>query len=439
MKTNNSPSVGLYTLGCKVAQYETEAIGEAFVARGFRILPFEEKNDVYVINTCTVTAESDRKSRQMIRRANRKNPEAPILVTGCYSQRDPDAVAKLPGVAVVTGTADKLTLVDHAEHLLREKTAEKIVSVKDVETVDFEPMCIAHAPRTRAYVKIEDGCECRCTYCAIAPARGRVRSKKPEDVVREVEALYRNGTREVVLTGIEIGSYGKDLDTPFTLADLLCLLNERKSCERVRLGSLAPELVGEEFAERVAGLSILAPHFHFSVQSGSDAVLRGMRRRYTSDRALENIERLRKKIPGAMFTSDVMVGFPGESEENFLETVDFVEKARFLACHVFAYSRRKGTIADRMPDQIPEAEKHRRSEILIRKAKEVQSGILDEIVKSGEPLSCVLETEEGGVYTAHSDSYIEFSVPGDRGLQGEIRMVLPLSHRDGIVIGKILE
>lgn len=431
------PTVGLYTLGCKVAQYETEAIAEAFERRGYTVCPFDGVNDVYVVNTCTVTAESDRKSRQIIRRAVRYHPGAVVLVTGCYSQRAPGEVASLPGVSAVIGTQDKLSLVDRAEALRAGGICPRW-EVTDVDDAAFEPMRITRAPRTRAYVKIEDGCECRCTYCAIAGARGRVRSKAPGDVIAEVEALAHAGTREVVLTGIETGSYGADFNTPYRLADLLVELDSRASCERIRLGSLAPELIGVDFVSRVRSLMHLAPHFHLSMQSGSDAVLRRMRRRYTRARALENVARLREAIPDAMFTTDLMVGFPGESEEDFQATLSLVEEVRFLSCHVFPYSRRAGTPAADYPDQIPEGVKRERSERLISHARRVRDALLTEVVERGEPLSALFETEQGGVWSAHAPSYIELSVPSAAELHGQVREVIPVSHRDGIVTARLI-
>lgn len=431
------PTVGLYTLGCKVSQYETEAIGEAFERRGYTVRPFEERNDIYVINTCTVTAESDRKSRQIIRRAVRTNPGAVVLVTGCYSQRAPQEVAALPGVSAVIGTQDKLSLVDRAEALRAGGDCPRW-EVADVGQADFEPMCITRAPRTRAYVKIEDGCECRCTYCAISGARGRVRSKAPGDVIAEVEALARAGTREVVLTGIETGSYGVDFDAPYRLADLLVELDARASCERIRLGSLAPELIGAEFVSRVRSLTHLAPHFHLSMQSGSDAVLQRMRRRYSRARALENVARLREAIPGVTFTTDLMVGFPGESEEDFQATLSLVDEVRFLSCHVFAYSRRAGTPAADYPDQIPEGVKRERSERLIRHAQRVRDALLQEVVERGAPLSALFETEQDGVWSAHAPSFIELAVPSTEPLHGQVREVIPVSHRDGIVTARLI-
>ena len=430
-------SVGLYTLGCKVSQYETEAIGEAFEARGFTVMPFDSVCDAYVINTCTVTAESDRKSRQIIRRAIKKNPSAVVAVVGCYSQRSPDELLKMDGVDIVLGTDKKLEVVDRVEFLLDNPLEKPYCSIEDLDKADFEPMTITKAPRTRAYVKIEDGCESKCTYCAISSARGRVRSKLPEEVIREVEGLYKNGTREIVLTGIETGSYGKDFDFNYTLADLIVELDKRGSCERIRLGSLAPELIGKSFVDKVKGVKILAPHFHLSIQSGSDNVLKAMKRRYSRAMALANISYIRENIPAACFTTDLMVGFPGETEEDFLDTVSFVREAKFIDAHVFAYSKRKGTPAATYPDQVDEGEKKRRSARLIAVKNEVRDSVLDGIVKLGEPLSAVLETPDGEYYSAHSDSFVEIKVKAKEGMQGEIVDVIPVSHSEGIIMAKL--
>ena len=429
-------SVGFYTLGCKVSQYETEAISESFEARGFTVRDFSDANDVYVINTCTVTAEADRKSRQIIRRAKKRNPEAKVLVCGCYSQRSPDEVARIPDVDATIGSAGKMQLVDIAERLLAGAGRETCVTSIDDEP--FETMKITKGPRTRVYVKIEDGCECRCTYCAIPSARGRVRSKPRSQVIEEVEALSQSGVREIVLTGIETGSYGADFEEKYTLADLLSELDARGSAERIRLGSLAPELVGKAFLEKVRNLKILAPHFHISIQSGSDSVLRGMKRRYNRAMALENIRNLKEAIPRATFTTDMMVGFPGESEEDFLESVRFVEEARFLDCHVFAYSKRKNTPAALYEGQIPEAIKRERSERLIKVAERVRNEVLDGIVASGEAMPCIFEEKSDGVWKGHSDTFVTVEVESDGELHGECRMVIPIARKDGSVLCKLV-
>ena len=432
-------TVGLYTLGCKVSQYETEAVGEEFERCGFEMRPFSEACDVYVINTCTVTAESDRKSRQFIRRAIKKNPSAIVMAMGCYTQRAADEVAKIPGVRAVVGTENKLSLVEIAESMLRGERDGVYVSTTDVGKACFERMAITRAPRTRAYVKIEDGCEAKCTYCAISGARGRVRSKPREDVLFEVRELYRRGTREIVLTGIETGSYGRDFEEKYDLADLIVELDATGSCERIRLGSLAPELVGREFVEKIKDAKILAPHFHLSVQSGSDNVLFRMKRRYNAAGAMRVVDNIRQNIKGATFTSDLMVGFPGESEEDFLETVNFVRRARLLDAHVFAYSKREGTPAACYENQVPESVKRERSERLIKVKNEVRDELLSEMVASGKPLSVIAETQgSDGYYTAHSDTYVEVRFKSDDDtLAGEMLTVIPVSHKNGIITAKI--
>ena len=473
--------VGFYTLGCKVSLYETEAISEGFARAGYEIAPFSEVCDVYVINTCTVTAESDAKSRKYIRRAVRKNPEAVVIVIGCYSQRSPDEVAAIDGVSAVLGTADKMKCVEIASRLVNEKSAKRKVQsaklafsvgeggpfakqmenevaspfrrggseadgevlkteifVTPLDGAIFEPMCVENAPRTRAYVKIEDGCECKCTYCAISGARGPVRSKRPEDVISEVEGLYKSGTLEIVLTGIETGSYGADFAEKYDLADLMRELDRRHSCERIRLGSMAPELLSERFIEKIKDLKIMVPHFHISMQSGADNVLRGMKRRYNRTMILKNIAAIREAMPDVMLTADLMVGFPGESDEDFCDTLRFVREARLLDAHVFAYSKREGTPAASFDCQIPEQIKKIRSQTLISECAAVRDEILSEVVGRGKPLSCILESYNKGIYTAHSDSYIEVRVEGERGLSGNLVSVQPLRHEGGVIYGKIL-
>lgn len=474
--------VGLYTLGCKVSLYETEAVAESFADAGFEVCDFNDVCDVYVINTCTVTAESDAKSRKYIRRAIRKNPDAVVIVIGCYSQRAPEEITKIEGVSAVIGTADKMKCVEIAEGILnsefeiRNLKSEAISkhSAQDNEDISnntnnfnpgqniaqndktisnsefkipnlvtsldgaaFEPMCVKKAPRTRAYVKIEDGCECKCTYCAISGARGPVRSKKVDDVVSEVEGLYKTGTLEIVLTGIETGSYGADFEEKFDLADLICLLDARHSCERIRLGSMAPELLSAEFIEKIAGLKIMVPHFHISMQSGSSSVLRGMKRRYNREMALKNIQRIRDLMPNVMLTADLMVGFPGESDEDFLDTMSFVSEAGLLDAHVFAYSKREGTPAAEYDNQIPDGVKKERSARLIARCAEVRDEILSRVVKCGEHLSVIFETKKGNLYYGHSDSYIEVCAESKRDICGEMILVHPIDHKNGIIYGEI--
>lgn len=429
------PSVALYTLGCKVAQYETEALAEQFIKEGFELRSFEESADAYLINTCTVTAESDRKSRQIIRRAKKRNPAAVVAVVGCYSQLAPNEIQKL-GVEVVLGTQDKLLAPKLVKERLKDGSLPDFCSVSDLSHADFERMSIKSAPRTRAYVKIEDGCESKCTYCAIKLARGRVRSKAREDVIREVGELYGGGVREIVLTGIETGAYGRDFDTGYTLGDLIRELDSLGMPDRIRLGSLAPELVGKDFAEKIRGTKILAPHFHISMQSGSDKVLNLMKRRYNSEMAYENIARLREIFPNAQFTTDMMVGFHGESEEDFLLSLDFIKKVGFLDVHVFSYSKRKGTEAYSFENQVPEEIKRERSRRMISFKNAIRDEQLSLIVKSGRELPVIAETElDCGIYSAHADNFAEirFAVKDKRDVKGELVTVRPVSSKCGII------
>ena len=427
-------TVGIYTLGCKVAQYESEAIGERLEALGFAVKDFSEKCDAYVINTCTVTAESDRKSRQMIRRAVKRNASAVIAVVGCYSERAAEEILKIDGVSIVQGTDGKLSVAERILDLVEEHGTTGIFKYPLGEA--FEQMQISRAPRSRAYIKIEDGCESRCSYCAIRLARGRVRSKAPELAIREAEALAESGVNEIVLTGIETGAYGKDFDYPYTLGDLIAELSARGVVKRIRLGSLAPELVGREFCERVRESSVLTPHFHISMQSGSDSVLAGMKRKYNVKMAYENIVRLKEAFPTAEFTTDMMVGFPGESDEDFNKSLEFISRVGFLDVHVFAYSRREGTEASEYGNQIPEDVKQARSRIMIEHKNRVRDERLSLIVGRGEPLSVIAETKlDRGLYSSHADNFAEiiFKPKFERDLRGEFVKVIPVSHKNGVI------
>ena len=428
-----------YTLGCKVNQYESEAIAEAFERVGFRVLSGDEVCDAYVINTCTVTGESDRKAGQLIRRVHHLAPGAKILVTGCFSQARPEAAASIPGVDFVCGNRDKLSVVSAAVRLLEEPAQEgaPVPVIGDMESAAFEKMTITKFERTRAYVKIEDGCENHCTYCAIPGARGRVRSKAPEDVLTEVEGLIAGGCREVVLTGIETASYGRDLPG-VTLAELLKKVDALPGIGRIRLGSLDPSLFKEDFVATVAGLSHLAPHFHLSVQSGSSAVLAAMKRKYNREMALAGIRRLRAAIPHVQLTADFIVGFPGESEADFADTMSFAKEADFLHMHVFAYSRRAGTVAANLPGQIPVPVKKERSAALIALGEEMHRGILTRALEN--PLREVLfESFSGGVAVGHTADFLEVAVRSDRPMHAETHTVRLLEASGDRLTGEVLK
>ncbi len=433
-------TVGIYTLGCKVNQYESEAIAEELEAQGCKVISADERCDAYVINTCTVTAESDRKARQFIRRARSHNPEAFILVTGCFSQVSPETIVEIDGVDYISGNTEKLSVADIAIKLMEngKKLSSPMISVSNIEGAQFEKMSITHFDRTRAYVKIEDGCENRCTYCIIPSARGKVRSKAPDDVLREVAELTRNGCREIVLTGIETASYGKDLEG-VDLADLLCAVDKIEGIGRVRLGSLDPSLITQKFVEKISSLKSLAPHFHLSLQSGSSRILAIMKRKYNADRAMHAIELLRKAMPSVQFTTDVIVGFPGESDEDFEETLEFARKARFLQIHVFPYSKRKGTLAAEMPDQLPKQVKKDRLARLSALESEIRNEILDEEIRR-EPIRDILfETHENGIATGHTDNFLEVVAPSRVPLHSEIHRVKLTGIKNGRCIAEIIE
>ena len=431
------PTVAILTLGCKVNQYESEAIAERFAAEGFAVKTARDVCDIYVINTCTVTAEADRKAGQLVRRLHNKNPRAYILLTGCFSQSDPARAAEIEGVDDVCGNSDKLSVVNAARRLLENgvKNAAPTIRVDDIMCAPFEPMQITRFDRTRAYVKIEDGCENRCTYCAIPAARGRVRSKPLADVIAEVTGLVAGGCREVVLTGIETASWGRDL-AGVTLADLLEAVDAIPNIGRVRLGSLDPSLFHEDFVKRIARLTSLAPHFHISMQSGSSRVLAAMKRKYNADQAMRATQLLRRYIPDAELTTDFIVGFPGESDEDFAATMEFARKAEFLSMHVFAYSRRKGTIAAELPQQVPNGVKKARSAALSALGDELRAARLTRALSS--PVCEVLfETYENGFAVGHTEGFFEVAVPSPVPLRSETHTVTLQSVENGRLIGTL--
>lgn len=422
-KPDISRRVGIMTLGCKVNQYESEAIAEEFEKNGFIVGRFSERCGIYVINTCTVTGEADRKTRQMIRRAARHNPRAYILVTGCYAQLNPGKTAGIDGVDFICGNSNKLRLVDAALGLVAsgEKNRSADVKVDDIETAPLEKMCINNFERSRAYVKIEDGCDNRCTYCTVPLARGSVRSKDPQSVIDEVEGLAARGFHEIVLTGIETASYGKDFDNGYKLIDLLEEVNDTGSVKRIRMGSLDPTVLKPEFVDKIATLEHCCPHFHISVQSGSSTVLAAMKRKYNADMVLKNIEYVREKMPGATFSADMIVGFPGETDELFEETVEFVKKAKFLHLHVFPYSKRSGTPAAEMEDQIPENVKAERVERLEKIGHEIVFGMAEQYI--GQQKDVLFESCEDGKAVGHTEEFLEVSVITNANLHGELKAV----------------
>ena len=437
----NLVSVGIATLGCKVNQYESEAIAEALEGKGFEIRPHTEKCDAYIINTCTVTAESDRKARQLIRRMISKNPEAYILVTGCYAQTSAEDIAAIDGVDYICGSSNKMTVVDKLCELVANgiKNEKAEISVPQLDSSDFENMSIRKFGRTRAYVKIEDGCESKCAYFAIPSSRGPIRSKPFDEVINEVKALVDGGCREIVLTGIETGSYGKDLPEGQDLAALISAVDKIEGIGRIRLGSLDPSSIKPQFVEKIKNLRSLSPHFHLSLQSGSSNILALMKRKYNAEQAMRAIKLLREAIPSVQFTTDVIVGFPQETEEDFAATCDFAREAGFLMIHVFPYSKRKGTVAASMKGQLPEQVKKERVAALSSISREIRNSILDDKVAKCDTVEVLFETCADGYAHGHTADFIEVRVKTDKNLHSLFRHVRLISHNGEVCEGVLID
>lgn len=445
------------TLGCKVNQYESEAIAEALEKENFAIVPFDQEADVYIINTCTVTAESDRKACQMIRRAasrgTGKDQKPAILVTGCMAQTQPERAAGIEGVTYVCGSRNKLSCVDAALAYVRQSAeVREQVNVPALESMGMEMMTLQHTglERTRAYIKIEDGCENRCTYCAIPNARGTVVSKRPEAVLSEIRDLVNNGYREIVLTGIETASYGVDwkrngdAELPtYRLIDLLEDVDRVFAGEqlRIRLGSLEPTYMKPQTVTRMAALKLLAHHFHLSLQSGSDTVLQRMKRKYNTSQVRTIMADIREKMPDVQFTTDIMTGFPQETETEFEETMSFAREARFLHIHVFPYSKRKNTPADKMTGQLDNAEKNRRANALIALQNEIEADIYreqaEQLKDSETPVLFLAETYRDGIVTGHTGNFLELQIKSDMPIDREIRPVRVIGAANTALIGEL--
>lgn len=418
-------TASICNLGCKVNFYESEYYAQSLRALGVKVVPFSEVCDIYIINTCTVTGESDRKCLQMVRRAVQKNANALIIVTGCLAQIDPKRVASVPGVDAVIGNTGKLRVLYYVEKYLQgtfHKTGTPTVEVSHFPGKPaYEPMELVHTEHARATVKIEDGCNSHCAYCIISTARGPARSKSPKDVISEVQKLAKAGYQEVVLTGIELASYDGNLPA------LVQTVSEIPGIRRIRLGSLDPAYLTPERVHELAKVSKLAPHFHISLQSGSTATLNRMRRKYRADTAMDNICHLKEHFPEAQLFADIIVGFPGETEAHFQETVAFIQKAAFLHLHIFPYSKRAGTPAAEMSDQIPGDVKRQRASLLASIQSDIKRTILENIIKEATPLPVLFETESDGVAMGHTHHFIETEVQGLTNVRGKILPILPIS------------
>ena len=427
--------IAFYTLGCKVNQYETQALEQLVTQRGHSLVPFEEAADAYVINTCTVTAVSDKKSRQVIRRARKAAPDAVIAVCGCYPQTHPDDVEKL-GVDLIAGTGDRTGFVDLLEREWSDR--QPITALDDAfQRRTFEPLPAGGLEgRTRAMLKMEDGCVNFCSYCIIPYARGRVRSLPLADCVRQARELEAAGYREIVLTGIEISSWGQDLEGKPELIEAIEAICQGLSPDtRVRLGSLEPRTITPDFCRRAAALPNLCPHFHLSMQSGCDTVLARMNRKYDSNRYYESVKFLHEVYDRPAITTDLIVGFPGETEEEFQQTLDFIQKCAFSAMHIFPYSKRPGTPAAKLPGQVLNAVKEERAHRAAQIARTMQDAYLDSWV--GETVPVLFEEEREGLWRGHTTRYCEVTVQSAQPLHNQLRQVR-LTGRDGGALQGVL-
>ena len=400
--------VKFITLGCKVNQYETNAMAQKFLEKGYKVIEEYEQNgekpDICIINTCTVTNMSDRKSRQMLRREKENNEKVIVVAVGCYAQVAKEELKKIPEIDLVLGNNEKVDIVKYVEDYINEN--EKNIEIEDVMQSrlfsDFGD--ITFTEKTRAVVKIQDGCDRFCSYCIIPYARGRVRSRKPESIISEITKIAEKDIKEVVITGIHIASYGKDFKEEYKLIDLLEEINKIDGIERIRLGSIEPLLITDEFVERLKKLDKICHHFHLSLQSGCDETLKRMNRRYTTEQFREIVKRLRNAYNDVNLTTDIIVGFPGETEEEFEKTYKFLDEIKFYKMHIFKYSQRKGTKAAVMPNQIPGDIKELRSRKLIELSNKNEFEINQKYI--GQKVEVLFEEEKEGCYKGHTANYI---------------------------------
>ena len=428
--------VASHALGCKVNQYESEAIAELFAQKGYEIVDIDEWADIYIINTCTVTNFGDKKSRQLIRKVKRQNPEAVVAAIGCYAQTAPDEIKNIEGVNLIIGTKGRKDIVDLVESYVPEMGVVSTVGQIAKER-EFEHLTISKlADRTRAYLKIQDGCSQFCSYCIIPYARGPIRSRDPEDIMDEVKVLAENGFKEIILTGIHVASYGKDLKG-VTLLDVIKRVQEQEGIERIRFSSVEPNIVTEEFASELSKLDKVCDHFHLSLQSGCDRTLKRMNRKYDAAGYERAVEILRKYFPNVAITTDIIAGFPDETNEDFEKSLEFAKKIGFAKIHSFPYSPKRGTPAAVMPNQILNAVKNERTSRLI----EASDRMADEFIKSfeGRVMPVLYEREiEHNIYEGYTTNYIRVLSESSENIKNKILDTEIVSSEDEKAIGRIL-
>ena len=408
---------------------------EQFIDKNYEIVKFEEPADVYIINTCTVTNMSDRKSRQIIRRAKQVNPDSVLVATGCYAQIAQEELEKISDIDLIVGNTEKKDIVKIVEEYRNNKNSDR-VKISDInkqkEFIDFGN--VTYTDKTRAVIKVQDGCNNFCSYCIIPYAKGRVRSRKLENIVEEIRKIAAKGIKEVVITGIHVASYGIDFDENIRLIDLLEAIEKIEGIERIRLGSLEPNIITEEFVNRLKKLTKMCDHFHLSLQSGCNETLKRMNRKYTVEGFEKEVKLLRKIFPNVTLTTDVIVGFPGENEEEFIETYKYLEKIKFAKLHVFKYSPRKGTVAAKMKNQIDSTIKEERSHKLIELSNNCEIEVLNRYI--GKKVKVLFEKQDGEYIKGHTTNYLIVKVKGED-LENQIKNVKIIS-RDGLeLIGKM--
>lgn len=418
-------TVAFYTLGCKVNQYETNAMEQQFIKKEYEIVSNMTKADIYIINTCTVTNMAERKSRQMLRRAKETNPNSIIVVCGCYAQVAKEELENIPEIDIILGINEKNRIVEIVEQYIEniKNNQEKIDIIKENEIVsdvsDLDKFLdfgdVTYTEKNRAVIKVQDGCNMFCSYCIIPYARGRIRSRRIDSVVSEIEQIAKQGIKEVVITGIHIASYGKDFDKEnsdkeIRLIDLLEAIDKIEGIERIRLGSLEPTIINEEFTKRLSKLRKICDHFHLSLQSGCDNTLKRMNRKYTTEEYKKSVEILRKYYSKVSITTDVIVGFPGETEEEFNNTYKFLQDIDFYRMHIFKYSQRRGTVAEKMKDQIDGNKKEERSKILINLSNINENKHNNQYI--GKKMKVLFEEYEQGNFKGHTTNYIMVNVEG---------------------------
>lgn len=428
--------VAFITLGCKVNQYETNAMAQEFIRNNYTVVEHNEVADIYIVNTCTVTNMSDRKSRQMLRKVKEENPHAIIIACGCYAQVAKSELEKIEEIDIVLGNNEKKKIVEYTEEFIKNKN--KKIHIEDVmykkEFVDFGD--VTYTEKTRAVIKVQDGCDRFCSYCIIPYARGRVRSRKPESVISEIEKIAKEGIKEVVITGIHVASYGKDFKEDYKLIDLLEEINKINGIKRIRLGSIEPLLITEEFVKRLKKLEKICHHFHLSLQSGYDETLKRMNRRYTTEQFRTIVKRLREAYNDAILTTDIIVGFPEETDEEFNKTYEFLKEINFYKMHVFKYSQRKGTKAAAMKKQIDGNIKEKRSKALIQLSNENEKKYNESYI--GKIVEVLFEEKKDDLYQGHTQNYILVKCKTDNDISEKICKVKCKRIEKGCIIAELL-